>query len=58
VRGEIAGEVLDGVDEAAIVTTLETLAAVRERIRERNKNPDTGGGCRRQRRLRSGATHR
>lgn len=33
VRGEIAGEVLDGVDEAAIMTTLETLAAVSERIR-------------------------
>jgi DNA-binding MarR family transcriptional regulator len=33
VRGEIAGEVLDGVEEAAIITTLETLAAVSERIR-------------------------
>ena len=32
-RGEIAGELLDGVEESAIATTLETLAALRERIR-------------------------
>lgn len=33
VRGEIADEVLDGVGEAAIASALETLAAIRERIR-------------------------
>lgn len=32
-RGEIAGELLDGIDDAAIATTLATLAELRERIR-------------------------
>lgn len=32
-RGEIAGEVLDGVGDAAIANALETLASIRERIR-------------------------
>ncbi|MBX9910108.1 MAG: MarR family transcriptional regulator [Beijerinckiaceae bacterium] len=32
-RGDIAGEVLDGIEETAIKTALETLAAIRERTR-------------------------
>lgn len=32
-RGEIAAEMLDGVEDSAIVTTLSTLATIRERIR-------------------------
>jgi len=32
-RGEIAAEMLDGIDEDAVVTTLATLAAIRERIK-------------------------
>lgn len=32
-RGEIAGEILDGIDQAAIATVLDTLAAIRERLR-------------------------
>jgi MarR family transcriptional regulator for hemolysin len=33
VRGEIAGEVLAGVDDAAIVAALETLGTIRDRTR-------------------------
>ncbi|AMJ59472.1 MarR family winged helix-turn-helix transcriptional regulator [Bosea sp. PAMC 26642] len=40
VRSEIAGEVLDGVGEAQIAASLETLAAVRDRIRPKDETPD------------------